>query len=176
MIPSTNAAAPKTQPPPAPKADTKPVDQKPAGQAPAQQTQAQAPAAPAQNDTFDAQAKQPQATQRNQGDTFDQKSGGGGGLGDMLLGAAKSVVEPVANAVAPVVKPIADAVAPVVAPVANAVGSVMGPIGEAVGGAIGGFMGRVEDIWGKQDVIAKLADIGQPGVLQDAVNPPDKNN
>jgi len=172
MIPSSPTQKPQqTTPPPAPKpVDQKPVDQKPVDQKP----QAQAPAQqPAPADGFDAQAKAPQTTQRNQGDAFDQKSGGG--LGDTLLDAAKAVaapvadaLKPVADAVAPVVKPVVDAVAPVVAPVADAIGS----IGAKVGGAIGGFVGHMDDLWSDKSTIAKLADIGQPGVLQDALNPP----
>jgi hypothetical protein len=173
MIPSP-AAAPKPQPtsPPPQPAEAKPAEQKPAGQ-PQAQTPAQAPAqAPAPQapeapkDGFDAQAKAPQQPQRDQGDTFDQKSGGGG-FGDTLLNAAKSVAAPVVNAI----KPVADAVAPVVAPIANAAQAV----GSAVGNAIGGFAGHMDDLWNNQDTISKLADIGQPGVLKDAVNPPPKD-
>ncbi|HYV49443.1 MAG TPA: hypothetical protein VFA20_31505 [Myxococcaceae bacterium] len=172
--PSSSATQKPQQaaPPPDPKpaeakpADPKPVDQKPAEQKPADQ-QAQAPAQqPAPKDGFEAQAKAPEATQRDQGDTFDQKSGGG--LGDTLLNAAKTVAAPVVNAL----KPVVDAVAPVVAPVVNAVAPAAAAIGGAIGGAIGQFAGHMEDLWGNKAVISKLADIGQPGVLQDAVNPP----
>ena len=181
MLPSPSATSkPSTPPPPKPvETQAKPAQPQPAqtqtgqgqpktdtgtstaGAKPAQQTGYQAAGV---QDGYEAQKT---STQRAQGDTFEAKSGGGG-LGDALLDAAKTVAKPIVDAAAPIVEPIARAAAPVVAPIVEGAQAV----GSAIGKAIAPAIGSIDELQDRA-VINKLAEIGQPGVLEEAANPPD---